>query len=95
MNVSLDDRKNSSLINSASQTSAQTLYTVLTILWLQIGMHDTDSMQKRQGTGHLVHEPGRIGFRVGAIVDEMLKHFSTRHQVQNEVKIVVVLVLNK
>ena len=42
-------------------------------------------MTKSQGTGNFSDEPRRIGFGIRSLLTEMIKHFTTTDQIQNEI----------
>lgn len=55
-------------------------------------MDDPDAVQKRQGGRDLVHEAGGVRLGIGPVVDQVLEHFPTGDEIQDEVVVVVVLV---
>ena len=55
-------------------------------------MYDAHAVQKGQGTGDFVHQTRRIGFGIGAVLNQVFKHFPARNQIQNQVIVIRVFV---
>ena len=55
-------------------------------------MNHSDAMQKGQSRGDFEDQSSGVCLGVGAIVTQMVKHFSTADQIQNQIEMRIILV---